>query len=341
MQLPWKWECRYEQIELEMAQDVIKIGTRGSALALKQAGMLSDELARLGTQCEIVIIKTSGDARQGTTDSAVHDKREWVLELESALLDRKIDLAIHSGKDLPVDVAAGTEVSSILKREVVEDVIVCNPSLAKINPRTLSELPAGTRIGCASLRRQAYLKARWPQLLPFELRGNVTTRLERIRESKGNGEGGRYSAALLAGAGVRRLGCIEEISFIIPVADILPAVAQGILAVQFRNKKDDCEVEGLKLLHRNLSVLIDKDTEAAFLGERSFISTLGADCRSAVGVYLKCDGEEISIQGCVLSVDGKEHLSGFRNGKKEDSVAIGRELGQDFIARGAEALLRI
>ena len=322
----------------------IKLGTRGSLLALRQTEIIAAAVVDSdpGLAPETVTIVTTGDRKQSDTGSVIRDKREWVHELELALLDRQIDLAVHSGKDVPVDIAPGTTLIPVLNREAPEDILIVPPGILPRTPvaggsELLSSLPAGSRIGTASLRRTAQLRRARNDLVPIELRGNVPTRIEKLLAGKADG-------LVIARAGVQRLlsskdktadSAKEILSSVeigsLPEETFLPAVNQGILVVQIRTD-DERILAVMKRLCRP-AVL------NAFSAERAFIATIGADCRSAVGVLARESDRRLELFGAVYSKDGHEAISGSETGPAAESKIIGAALGQALLARGAGRLL--
>lgn len=302
---------------------------------MRQSELVTLDLCRAepAIRTELVTIVTTGD-RRGS--SPVRDKREWVLELESALLENKIDLAVHSGKDVPVDIADGTTLIPVLSRAAANDVLVipARGSAKLKNPPSISPLEilaSGVNVGTSSLRRAAQLRRARGDLVPTELRGNVPTRIQKMLA-------GEAAAAVLAGAGIARL-CGDSISapysqievLKLPLDSFIPAVNQGILAVQVRTDDDL-----LRTLIRQLSRV---DTVFPFIAERALIQAIGADCRSAVGVYAEAVGDRLKLTAAVYSPDGSEMIGGEENGSAADAAGIGKELGARLLKAGAGRLL--
>jgi hydroxymethylbilane synthase len=230
----------------------VRIGTRGSALALAQARLVAEAL---GDDAEIVEITTTGDRGQG-----IGDKARWVDAIEAALLAGEIDLAVHSAKDVPGELAAGLALAAALPREDPRDALVGAPSLGDLRP--------GARIGTSSLRRRAELLATRDDLEVVELRGNVDTRLRKLAE-------GQVDALVLAAAGLRRLGRDDEIGALLDPAVFVPAPGQGVIAVEGREIPDG---------------LVDRATDGALAAERHVVRELGATCHTPVGVLCDADG---------------------------------------------------
>ena len=294
----------------------MRIATRGSALALAQAEWVA---AQLPVQTTLVPVVTSGDRRR-----AVDDKREWVLELEEALLRGDADLAVHSAKDVPVALAEGLALIAAAPRADPRDVL-CGAS-------SLSALPEGARVGTASLRREAQLRARRPDLDVVELRGNVDTRLRKLAD-------GEAQAIVLAAAGLERLGRAGEASSYL---DLVPAAGQGTLVVEAR--ADD------EAARAAVERLRDGRAEEALAAERALVAALGADCRSAVGAHATHSapygdpigpaddhGAALHLRAWVGARDGSAWI--FDELWGPDPVALGEELGRRLLSVGARELL--
>ncbi|HQH26597.1 MAG TPA: hydroxymethylbilane synthase, partial [Oligoflexia bacterium] len=275
-----------------MPHNIYRIGTRGSELALKQAALVSRALgaddASLST--EIAVIMTSGDRLSGD-QTGVRDKKEWIAEIEESLLQGEIELAVHSAKDVPLDIAPGTVLVPVLKRECPFDVYLTKMPDRSENVPALPYFPRGSCVATASSRRRAQLLHLRRDLSVVPLRGNVPTRLAKFRASN------EISGLVLAGAGLVRLGLSDEIHGYFSAAEILPAVNQGILLVQMR--RDD------EKLYEHVLRLVDRATFFCWSAERSFIRVLGADCNSAVGVLAEIEGGLMRITARVLSSDGR------------------------------------
>ncbi len=334
---------------VDVAGRRLRLGTRGSALALAQSGLVASAVAAAtgGGAVDLCPIVTTGDKRS----SAVRDKREWVIELESALLGKEIDFAVHSGKDVPADIAEGTELVSVLDREDPSDLLIVPAGrydLAGQMDDPLAVLPVGARVGTASLRRAAQLRRNRPDLQAVELRGNVPTRVSKLLN-------GQADAIIIAAAGINRLresaaaankSCINKIdpqqlevlnsidSVRLPFSRNLPAVCQGILAVQLRN--DDHQLKSV------ISKITSPAAQAAFLAERAAIAALGADCRSAVGVFAEVisGSGEFSVHASVYSCDGAEMIDCLQKGPVSRAAEVGSSLAEELIRLGARRLLK-
>jgi hydroxymethylbilane synthase len=284
----------------------VRIATRGSALALAQARWVAE---RVDGGAELVPLVTTGDRRR-----AVDDKREWVAELEDALLCGEADLAVHSAKDVPAALADGLALVAAPPREEPRDALVGAPSL--------EALPQGARVGTASLRRTAQLRARRPDLDVVELRGNVDTRLRKLAD-------GEADALVLAAAGLRRLGREEEIDCLL---DLVPAAGQGTLAIEAR-AGDEAAREAVRGLG-------DTEAEAALACERALVAALGADCRSAVGAHARPSEPTatLEVEAFVGLPDGSHWVTDGLGGG--EPAELGREVARRLLAAGAGELLR-
>jgi hydroxymethylbilane synthase len=296
------------------------IGTRGSLLARWQAGHVAALLrtAHPGLVVAEKIIVTEGDRLTSGPLWDAGGKGVWVKEIEAALLAREIDVAVHSMKDLPGELAAGLALVAVPPRADVRDALVSRTG------QGLAELPAATRVGTTSLRRACQLKAWRPDLEIALLRGNLDTRLRKVAE-------GVVDAAVLASAGLDRLGFAERITERLPIERMLPAVGQGALAVEAR--ADD---EPVRTLCR---VLDDAQAATAIAAERAFLACLGAGCRTPVAGYARVQGPELHLRGLVGKADGSAILADETRGSVERAAQVGIALAEALLARGAAALL--
>lgn len=258
----------------------LRLGTRGSRLALVQATMVRDYL---GGACELVPVKTSGDRIQDRSLADAGGKGLFTKELEEALLRKEIDLAVHSMKDVPTALPAGLAIRALLPREDARDAFI------SLKARTLAELPKGARVGTSSVRRQALVRRARPDLDTALLRGNVDTRLAKL-------DAGEFDAMLLAVAGLLRLGMAERITAPLDADSWLPALAQGAIGIEVR--ADDEATTNL------VSALNDRETEIALACERSFQAALDGTCRTPIGGLAIVDGKALSFRGEVLAPDG-------------------------------------
>lgn len=321
----------------------LRLGTRQSELALTQANLVSEALRASGCEHEIILerIITAGDKKQGTAAAAHGDKKDWIAEIETALVEGRVDFAVHSAKDVPIDIDPATEVHSVLPREDPEDVIVFRAPLDSTrndNPFsfTTSFLPKGSIVGTASLRRRAQLLALRPDLSVVPVRGNVPTRLKKLSASAEPGSS-NLAAVILARAGIQRLNLVTPATFAISTNEMLPAVNQGILAIQFLRSRED--------LRGIFAPIIDRKTNLVFHAERGAIAALGADCHSAVGCFASVHEEQLRIEGRVYSESGDRFIQSSReiatNTIKNEQLAFeqGFQLGQELLAQGAKELL--
>lgn len=307
------------------ARTEIKIGTRGSALALTQTNLVIGRLAELDPHRKYttVTIKTLGDKKQGTPLASNGDKKDWILELEQAVLRGEIDLAIHSGKDIPADVEAGTSLLPVLERATPFDVFIGRRGgSARIK---FSELPEGARVGTASLRRRAQLLRFRPDLKVVELRGNIQTRIRKLDEDSA------LDGIVLAAAGLQRMAFGDLECELLSGEALLPAVNQGILVAQYR--------EGDLLVAEALGNLSRSEEIQAMKAERACVMLLGADCKSAVAVFAVIEGDQLKITGRVLHPDGSRLIEDSYCGAREDAEMLGTRLAEALIARGAEDLI--
>jgi hydroxymethylbilane synthase len=294
-----------------MAQPVT-IGTRGSKLALWQADWVrSALLARFpGMSVELAVIKTQGDKILDVPLAQVGGKGLFVKEIEEALRDGRVDIAVHSMKDMPADILEGLAVGAVPERE---------------SPAHLAELASGSLIGTSSLRRGAQLRHARPDLRIVPLRGNLDTRLRKL-ETEG------LSAVVLAAAGVRRLGLEDRITEILDPDLMLPAVGQGALCIEIR--ASDRRIGPL------VSGLDHPDSHAAVAGERSFLRRLGGGCQVPIAGHGRVDGHRFALTGLVAEVDGSALIRHHLSGPVQDAGALGVELAEVLLTRGADIILK-
>ena len=298
---------------------LFRIGTRGSKLALWQAGFISQlvtaEFPEIRT--EIEVIKTTGDVNLESPLAEIGGKGVFVKEIEEALIADRIDAAVHSLKDLPAALPEGLLIGAYAKRHDPRDALLSNRGLK------LAELPPGSAVGTGSLRRAAQILHAYPELRIKPIRGNVDTRIRKLRES------GDYDAIVLAAAGLERMGMTGEASEILPVDTVLPAPGQGIVAVECRAGDEN-----------SLQVLSAVDYAASrymAVAERGFLSALSGDCNVPAGAYSEVDGGRIEIRALIASPDGKKIVSGGSSGKTDDSDSIGRALARSMLRNGGGA----
>lgn len=313
------------------------VGTRGSALARAQTDMAVVRLQALRPDLEITIqiIKTKGDLVQHKPLAGIGDRGLFTREIEAALLDGRIDLAVHSLKDLPTDLPPGLAIGAVLEREDARDVLVSRRGYS------LDSLPLGARVGTGSLRRAAQILAYRPDLRIVDIRGNVDTRLRKAATEE-------YDAVVLAAAGLHRLGLAHYITAYLPLEVMLPAVGQGALAIEVRadddGQGDEANSRDAQIC-RLASLLDDFPTRAATAAERAFLRALGGGCRVPVAAYGEVvpattaqglpDGDSsgvglglLRLRGLVASPDGRQVWRGEIKGKPEEAEALGEELAQ-------------
>jgi len=278
----------------------LKLGTRGSPLALVQANMVADVLAVSGPRPEIIVISTAGDRVQDRPLAEIGGKALWTREFDAALIDGRIDLAVHSMKDVETALDPGIVLAAMLPRADVRDRL--------IGAASLGNLRHGARVGTSSPRRAAQLLARRPDLSIEMLRGNVATRLARIAA-------GDFDATLLAAAGLDRLGIAAGVA--LEIEDWLPAPAQGAVGIAVRRGND--------AVHAAVARIDDADTHAAIDIERHFLACLDADCHSPVAALARIDGGMVRFAGEIILIDGSEHQSGTTYAplaEARDAVAV-------------------
>ena len=300
------------------------IGSRGSRLALWQAENIKQGLLDLnpGFEVQIEIIRTTGDVKSDPL-SVIGGKGVFTKELEDALLDRRIDIAVHSLKDLPTIVPDGLAISAICEREDPRDALVLR-KYAAIG--SLHELPAEAVVGTSSQRRLSQLKALRGDLVVKDLRGNVDTRVRKLDE-------GQYDALILASAGLIRLGLRDRISAAVSINEILPAVGQGAIAIETRADDEVAVAATSKLNHRA--------TELACRAERAFLRGLGGGCQFPIAAHAVVEDEVLTLEGLVARPDGKEILRNRHSGSADDPEQIGSQLAQQLLESGAGDLLNV
>ena len=301
--------------------DRLVIATRESQLALWQAHHIRDRLRALhpGLEVELLGMTTQGDQLLDSPLSRIGGKGLFVKELEQAMAEGRADLAVHSLKDVPMDLPPGFRLAAITAREDPRDAFVSNQYAS------LAELPAGARVGTSSLRRQAQLRARFPHLVIDTLRGNVNTRLRKLDE-------GQYVAILLAAAGLKRLGFGARITAILSPEESLPAVGQGALGIEVREDRPD--VAAL------LAPLADPVTTACVRAERALSRHLQGGCQAPIGGFAEADSDgRLRLRGFVADLDGRRMLRAERSGTPDAAEALGEAVATDLIGQGADRLL--
>jgi hydroxymethylbilane synthase len=322
----------------------MRIGTRGSKLALWQAHTVARLIQESGgPECAIVIIRTSGDEGSGppdpprpattdgvpveSSDGPTNVKRLFVKEIEEALLDGRIDLAVHSSKDLPGELPAGLSIAAALEREDPRDAVLLPASRTDRGFDAIkAALGASPTIGTSSVRRVAQLRAVFGAATFTAIRGNVDTRLRKL-------DAGECDALVLAAAGVKRLGLDARLSALIPVDVCVPAPGQGIVAVEMA----DDAAPGIREVVRRIS---DADAETALHAERAVVKALGGGCQMPLGTLARLDGQDLTVDGVVASLDGRTILRGTVRGNRGNAAAAGDKLAAQLLAKGAGDLLK-
>jgi hydroxymethylbilane synthase len=299
----------------------VRIGTRSSELALRQARLVQAALASRGVEAELVTFKTTGDKQLDQPLSAIGAKGLFTRELERALVAGRVDCCVHSLKDLPTESPEGLAIVALLEREDPRDVLVVNHSIVA---EALDDLPRGSRVGTSSLRRRAQLHALRRDLDVVELRGNVPTRLRKVDE-------GRAHAAILAAAGLVRLGVRQRISAWLEPPDWLPAAGQGAIAVQAR--RDDARMTEL------LAPLHHAPTGIATDAERAFLAELEGGCQVPIGALVVPSENGLVLHGFISDVEGERVLRGETSVDPSCPADAGRRLAAELRTAGADALL--
>jgi hydroxymethylbilane synthase len=300
----------------------LRIGTRGSKLALVQTNEVIEAFKRVrnGGQYDVVPIHTKGDRRQELAESISDGKSAFTAEIEQALTKGDVDVAVHSMKDLPTDMAHGVLIGAIPKRASARDVLISR------SKTKFQQLQGGARIGTSSARRKAQLLAARGDLQVIEMHGNVDTRLRKL-------EKGECEAIVLAAAGLERLGLGKQVTELLPTEIMLPAVGQGALAIQCR--EDDNEVL------EALAKIDHKPTRRAVVAERAFARKLGADCRTPVAAYARVESGSLVIDGMVAAPSGRLLVRSRIISDNPNAESVGEELGDLLLMKGAAGILEV
>lgn len=300
--------------------DKIRIGTRGSQLALWQSELVASLLKKEypNIDVELVKIKTTGDKILDAPLAKIGDKGLFVKEIEVALLDGSIDIAVHSAKDMPTEIPAGLTLAVYMKRDDPADALISRDG------KKLDELRDGAIIGTSSLRRRAQLMAYRPDLKFVDLRGNVGTRLAKLEEEN-------LDAILLSGAGLTRLGMGDRITERLASDIVVPAVGQGLIVIEAR--QDNAEIMDL------VRFLNDYETSTCVKAERAFSDRIGGGCQVPIGAFAVLDGEIIRMQAVVASLDGERVLRADTEGPAADAESLGVALAETLIEIGAGTIL--
>jgi hydroxymethylbilane synthase len=294
----------------------LRIGSRGSQLALWQANHISALLRERGHAVELEIIKTTGDKITDVALAQVGTKGMFTKEIEDALAEGRVDLAVHSLKDLPTDLPPGFELVAITERVNPRDVFL------SVEYDCLDALPKGAKVGTSSLRRQAQLKAFRPDLAIHPLRGNVDTRVRKLEE-------GEYDAIILAAAGLTRLGKTQLVKEYLPESFMCPAAGQGALGIEIR--------QGDVAMRERLAFLDNADSAAATECQRALLSKLGGGCQVPIGAFAEVQDGKLLLTGVVARPDGSEVLREQQSG--DDPVSLGELVGDALLRRGAVKIL--
>jgi hydroxymethylbilane synthase len=297
---------------------MLRIGSRGSQLAQWQANHVAMLLRERGHEVEILIIKTTGDKITEVSLSQVGTKGMFTKEIEEALAEKHVDLAVHSLKDVPTELAPEFDLAAVLKRDDPRDAFV------SVRYSGLSSLPSGARVGTSSLRRQAQLKAVQSDVHVESLRGNVDTRLRKL-------EAGEYDAIILAHSGLRRLKRTESVREVLDASVMCPAAGQGALAIEIR-KADENTREHLRFLDHAA-------TRASVVCERATLNALGGGCQVPIGAYATVHDRVIRLQAVVAAPDGSKVIRLALEGDAAQPVSVGEELGRELLAAGAAEIL--
>jgi hydroxymethylbilane synthase len=297
----------------------LRIGTRGSILARWQAEYVRKELFRLtGVEAEIVIIKTSGDKMQNAPLTQIGGKGIFIKELEEALLEESIDLAVHSVKDIPTETPGRLFFPAVCRREVVRDCIVSQGG------KLLANLRSGARVGTSSLRRQAQLRHHRPDLDLRDLRGNVDTRIRKV-------DSGEYDAVVVAKAGLDRLGWSQKITEVLSTEISLPAVGQGAIAIESRVK----DQEAAEILGK----LDDEETRTTIIAERALLAALQGGCQVPLGAWARIERGELVMEAAVCSIDGSQYIRQKAVAPPNQAAELGQQMAQLLVDNGARSIL--
>jgi len=304
----------------------IKLGTRGSQLALWQANWVKSEIEKRtpGLEVEIVKIKTTGDKILDVPLAKVGGKGLFVKEIEEALLDKRIDLAVHSMKDVPTDFPKGLHLAAITEREDPRDALIISQK-SKVKSQKFKDLHQGAIVGTSSLRRSSQILNIRPDLKISQLRGNLNTRLKKLDE-------GQFDAIILAAAGVKRLGWADRITEYLPPDVSLPAIGQGALGIETRI--DDQEINKLVLFFDHPA------TSIAVRAERALLKRLEGGCQVPIAAHGEVKGNNLNLIGLVASTDGKKVIKDSVSGTTDKAEALGIELAEKLLKMGAWDILK-
>jgi hydroxymethylbilane synthase len=315
----------------------LRIGTRGSELALFQADAVAAQLrAKTNLDCDTVVIRTSGDKLADASLAQIGGKRLFVKEIEDALLDGEIDLAVHSSKDMPVILPEGLRIAGVLPREDARDAVILPADIGQVQPSAgpsdsglsveelISRLGKAPRIGTSSVRRTAQLARLFPRASFVPIRGNLGTRLRKL-------DAGEYDALVLASAGLIRLQQHARISASLPIPTCVPAPGQGIIAVEIRARDDRVSAA--------VAAIDDPRARAALDAERAVVVKLGGGCQMPIGAHAAVDGSSLTLIAIVLSLDGARAIRAESRGAAHDAARAGTAVAEDLLSKGAAAIL--
>ncbi len=307
-----------------MAVDRLIVGTRGSELALWQSTFVKSRLSASHPtlQVEVRVIKTLGDKILDSPLSKIGDKGLFTKEIERALVENSIDLAVHSLKDVPTHLPLGLIIGAITRREDVRDVFISNP---KKKYKRFADLPRGAQIATGSLRRKSQLLNYRPDVQIVDIRGNLNTRMKKLEESDWDG-------MILALAGVSRLGWDARITEILPLDIMLPAVGQGALAIEIRDEDDDAL--------RVIGSLHHEETARAVVGERTFLRFVEGGCQIPIGTHGRIENGEFKLDAVIASIDGSRAVRGNISGSPFASAHLGEELARQLLSEGGKEILQ-
>ncbi len=300
-----------------MSEHIIKIGTRGSKLALWQANYVADLLKNGGVNTEILIIETKGDKILDVTIGNIGGKGVFTEEIEEQLLLKNIDIAIHSAKDMPSELPSGLELLAFTEREKVNDVVIGNIDLTQ---------QKGWLVGTSSTRRVAFLKHFYPHVRTIAVRGNLQTRIRKMQD-------GQCDGLLLAFAGVHRMGYDEMITHVLPSEEFTTPAGQGSIAIEVSNHLPD---EKKQLIHQLVN---HRNTELCVRAERAFLKTMHGGCSIPVFVYSTIVGEQLRINGGIVSLDGKNMVRKSISGNLNNFVELGEDLAKQVLECGGREIL--
>ncbi len=306
--------------------DRIYIGTRGSKLALWQAEWVRRELQNIYPEIEIILvkIKTTGDNILDVPLAKIGGKGLFVKEIEEAILKHKVDMAVHSMKDVPTELPEGLHLAAICEREDPRDALIAKIQDSRFKIQNFQDLPSGAVIGTSSLRRSCQLKHVRPDFKIVQLRGNLDTRIRKLDE-------GQFDAIVAAVAGLKRLGMTHRITEILQPDISLPAIGQGAIGIE-------CRIDD-KAINSMVGFLNHQETSISLKAERAFLKRLGGGCQVPIAAFCRIECGKVIMDGLVGSITGEKIIKGHIEGRPEDVEALGIKLAEDLLERGAEEIL--